>query len=270
MLTKIYVSIFIWCFLFISKKLINYYYNFYYIYKHLGNKEKLKYFNFMNNYLLKTMLKNNKIKDFCVFYILIPLIKFNYIFISLFATILYSLYEVEFDNFLLSKGISLNISNQSYDNINNIKNNLEYETEENDQEEDTNNYKNLINYQQNSYSEINNSEIKNNKITNLLNKELELLTETDNYRNHGNHINNDKLDDYLLVNDDKNELKINNINDIFNMNNMNNDSDDVVETIRIDEIDFGDVINNIIIKESIKENKEIRPVSNSIRIGKKK
>jgi hypothetical protein len=75
-------------------KLTNYYYNFYHIYNYLDYEQKLGYFKY--NYLVNLISKYVFIKKIIVYYFLIPIIKLNYLFISIFITLFYSLCYNEF------------------------------------------------------------------------------------------------------------------------------------------------------------------------------
>lgn len=79
-------------------KLINYYYNFFHIYNYLDYEQKMGYFK--SNYLVNIVSKHPIIKKIIVYYFLIPLIKMNYLFISIFITMLYSLCYFEFKKIL--------------------------------------------------------------------------------------------------------------------------------------------------------------------------
>jgi len=83
-------------FIFFGTKIVNYYYNFYHMYKFLDQKQKLGYFK--NNHIVNIISKNIIIKKIIVEYVLIPIIKINYVFILLFITLLYSLCYFEFNN----------------------------------------------------------------------------------------------------------------------------------------------------------------------------
>ena len=79
-------------------KLINYYYNFYHIYNYLDYEQKLGYFK--SNNLVNLISKYIFVKKIIVYYFLIPVIKLNYLFISIFITLLYSLCYSEFKKIL--------------------------------------------------------------------------------------------------------------------------------------------------------------------------
>ena len=79
-------------------KLTNYYYNFYHIYNYLDYEQKLGYFKY--NYLVNFISTSVFIKKIIVYYFLIPIIKLNYLFISIFITLLYSLCYSEFNKIL--------------------------------------------------------------------------------------------------------------------------------------------------------------------------
>ena len=79
-------------------KLVNYYYNFYHIYSYLDYEQKQGYFK--SNYLINLISEYTMIKKIIVHYILIPIIKLNYLFISIFITLLYSLCYFELKKIL--------------------------------------------------------------------------------------------------------------------------------------------------------------------------
>ena len=119
---------FLYCFglittMYLGTKLVNYYYNFYHIYKFLDHEQKLGYFK--NNYLVGIITQNNFIKKMIVYYLLIPLIKINYIFILLFVTLLYSLCHHEFNKFIQTH--HLLTKNQNQNKIDNDSDEFEYE-----------------------------------------------------------------------------------------------------------------------------------------------
>ena len=87
-------------------KLINYYYNFYHIYNYLDYEQKLGYFK--SNYLINLISKYNVVKKIIVHYFLIPIIKLNYLFISIFITLLYSLCYFELKKILREQYIKKN------------------------------------------------------------------------------------------------------------------------------------------------------------------
>ena len=80
--------------MYFGTKLINYYYNFYHIYRYLDYDQKLGYFK--SNILINIISKNIVVKRLIVYYMIIPLIKINYLFIQIFITLLYSLCYNEF------------------------------------------------------------------------------------------------------------------------------------------------------------------------------
>ena len=79
-------------------KMINLYINFYKICKNLNTDDKIKYFN--NKYIIRIILKFNIIKYIFIFYILIPTIKINYFILSFFISLIHSLCEIEYDDFM--------------------------------------------------------------------------------------------------------------------------------------------------------------------------
>jgi hypothetical protein len=103
-------------FIVFATKFVNYYHKFYHIYKYLNAEQKFGYFK--NNTIINFISKNKKLKNVIMYYILIPIIKLNYLIISLFITLLYFLCETEFDQFLVNKGIDLsNICSNKKDSV---------------------------------------------------------------------------------------------------------------------------------------------------------
>ena len=92
----------------LGTKFVNYYYNFYHIYTYLDYEQKLSYFK--NTYLINMVSKYSVVKKITVHYILIPIIKINYIIILVFITLLYSLCFNEFKKYIKKKNI-FNITN---------------------------------------------------------------------------------------------------------------------------------------------------------------
>ena len=92
------ISIIILGIIFFGTKLVNYYYNFYHIYNYLDYEQKLGYFKSTN--LINLISKYPIVKKIIVYYFLIPIIKLNYLFISTFITLLYSLCYFEFKKIL--------------------------------------------------------------------------------------------------------------------------------------------------------------------------
>ena len=86
-------------------KFINYYYNFYHMYRYLDSSQKLGYFK--NISLIYFINKYEKIKKTLIFYFLVPAIKFNYLLISLFVSLLYSLCEDDFKEYLDNRNINI-------------------------------------------------------------------------------------------------------------------------------------------------------------------
>ena len=86
-----FLSFIIFIFIYFATKYVNYYYKFYHIYKYLDIEQKHEYF---TNYTLVYLLSlNTSIKTFVIQYVLIPIIKLNYMGISVIIALLYSLYE---------------------------------------------------------------------------------------------------------------------------------------------------------------------------------
>jgi hypothetical protein len=124
MLMDIFIAISAGLFIHFGTKTVNFYYNFYHIFKYLDSYQKLNYFK--HNDIINLLLKFTNLKTICINYFLIPMIKINYVFISLFTSILYTLCEDDFKNFLSKRGISENlVESSSLSNIN-IKVNSEF------------------------------------------------------------------------------------------------------------------------------------------------
>ena len=191
---------------------INYYYNFFYMYKQLDNYEKFKYFN--NNILIKLINKNSKLKTFVTVYILTPLIKINYVLISTLIYLLYALCENEMDNILLKNGID-NTYKKNYNNNTNI--------------EDT---KPIINF-------IKTDDIKlinlNDKLVTLTNSPTTLKNDVDLFMSIVN-LNN-KISDTSTNKENINDMD--NINDIDNMENIIQEKNEILLP----------VLNNDIVKQ---------------------
>lgn len=93
-------------FIHFGTRVVNFYFNFYHIFKYLDSYQKLNYFK--SNNLVLTLIKFTKVKNIIINYILIPIIKINYVIISIFTSILYTLCEDDFKLFLNKKGIDTN------------------------------------------------------------------------------------------------------------------------------------------------------------------
>ncbi len=102
-------------FIYFGTKFVNYYYNFYHIYRYLDSYQKLNYFK--NISVINYLNKNIDIKKKIIYYFFIPLIKLNYLVISLFVSIVYSLCEEEFTDYLQKRNLVL-----TSDTINNSAN----------------------------------------------------------------------------------------------------------------------------------------------------
>ena len=312
MFGDISISIIICFFIHCGSKMVNYYYNFYHIYRYLDTYQKLNYFK--NIKLIKYLNKYTKIKNFFIYYILIPTIKLNYIIISLFTSMLYSLCEKDFENFIAKRGmmINLNKSRTNIDNHNpaiynknvleelntdkkiqdesteNLKINLDNDNSDNDNSNNDNsnndnsdNDNNLINLESKISKIIDFSQTSLTNQTNLINQ-----TNSSNYSDNLEFLNMKELDfkDELKLIDNKNKPKSKDKDDkvdkVYKVDkytklNLKNDEEDIsnyividkesnntktsikitntkpdnnleiIETIRIDEIDFGENINNI-------------------------
>ncbi len=87
-------------FIHFGTKLVNFYFNFYHIYKYLDSYQKLNYFK--KNDIILFLSKSKNFKNIIIYYLLIPIIKINYLIISLFTSVLYTLCEDDFNNFLFN------------------------------------------------------------------------------------------------------------------------------------------------------------------------
>ena len=121
---------FIIIFILLGTKFINFYYNFFHIYKYLDNDQKIMYFK--NNFLINYIIKNQKLKIILSMYILTPLIKINYLIISTLICLLYSLCEKKLNISLNNdnaKEINYNINSTYTSSINdkslNLKNDID-------------------------------------------------------------------------------------------------------------------------------------------------
>jgi hypothetical protein len=253
-------------------KMINLYRNFYKVCKNLDTDERIKFFN--NKYIVAIISKFGIVKNFFIFFILIPIIKFNYFILSIFISLIHSLCEMEYDDFMEKNGFSF--SDFSHDEIEKILNN-------NDDDVFTNNDNNLI---------INNMDInlirndEKNKI--LEEKELLIDKKIEFYMKNKNNLEKldinliDNLDVNLIDNYTKLESLIlnNDLNFDFNTNlNIEELKKDMnfinegIEVLKIDDIDFGDNLNTFFNNFNNKDNKI--KVNNSenivvIKAGKKK
>lgn len=336
-------------FIHFGTKIINFYFNFYHIFKYLDSYQKLNYFK--NNTVILILNKFSKIKNIIINFILIPVIKINYLIISIFTSILYSLCEDEFKIFLKEKGIPYNNMpcesnpNQSpqaenkefsfnkelkidknlnqeieiqsdkllinHDFIHKI--NSQYDKQINDIiqleknliDSDKNNSNNILSSPSSGDSFNYNPSPESKPTTKLgSNQNLDLTNEFElinnkkkqiNEKNVPNQQNEEILDNYIINESsikkkqelEKNILEFKNNNKNQSMKNFiieeqnvkKSDEKEQIETIQMDEIDFGTGVSNLI-EKYVKEGK-IKPVTiepvkqnetktNEIKIGKKK
>ncbi len=345
-------------FIYFGTKFVNYYYNFYHIYRYLDSYQKLNYFK--NISIINYLNKNIDVKKKIIYYFFIPLIKLNYLIISLFVSIVYSLCEDDFTEYLQKKNLVLTSSNTNSntthdDNIKETITNTNTNTITNtntntynqsellinhdflntlnrDNIKESNNYesgeKNNDNYMMlNKYSSSSENSIgsigsigsniiskdkKKNNFKNIDNfdspspevnnqYELDISNELDLLKPFGTKNNivlneqedNENIDNYIMLNEAKSntntESKFKSIGIIGKNNNIiktvngldKNNESNIIETIRIDEIDFGDNLSNILNSDHVdkpnekpnekpndKKTKEIKILP--IKIGKKK
>lgn len=220
-------------------KLINYYYNFFHIYNYLDYEQKMGYFK--SNYLVNVVSKHPIIKKIIVYYFLIPLIKINYLFISIFITMLYSLCYFEFkiildEQYKKSKKNKKNkkktydlilsetsATNDSFDlsNLNNCKSPIEPIT----------NSSNNTNILQDDKNEIKNVEQIGTDYDNGILNIMEFISSTNSQCENNNDVIN---------------------NNTNNSNNSNNDIDDDTNLLSINE--SGRTILNNLSKISLANN----------------
>jgi len=224
------------------------YKNYYKIYKNLDIDERIKFFS--NKYIISIISKFNIIKNIFIFFILIPTIKINYFILSILISLIHSLCEIEYDNFMEQNGFSF--SKFSYDEIEKILNNSD------DEKNDEN--CNIL--------QCNNDD-----------KEKQIDSKIEFYmKNLNNIINLDhNQEDYTTI---KNIISNNDFNTDLNIEELKKDINiinDGIEVLKIDDIDFGDSLNtffNNFNKEKI-TNTEKNINNNSeniviIKTGKKK
>ena len=253
-------------------KMINLYRNFYKVCKNLDTDERIKFFN--NKYIVAIISKFSIVKNFFIFFILIPIIKFNYFILSIFISLIHSLCEMEYDEFMEKNGFSF--SDFSHDEIEKILNN-------NDDNVFTNNDNNLI------INNMDNNIIKNDEKNKILEeKELLIDKKIEFYMKNKNNLEKldinliDNLDVNLIDNYTKLESLIlnNDLNFDFNTNlNIEELKKDMnfinegIEVLKIDDIDFGDNLNTFFNNFNNKENKiKVDNTENIvvIKAGKKK
>ena len=245
-------------------KMINLYINFYKVCKNLNTDDRIKFFN--NKFIITIISKFNIIKYIFIFYILIPTIKINYFILSFFISLIHSLCEIEYDDFMEKNGFSFYDFN--HDEIEKILNN-------NSDDEDMINNKDLIK----NINEINNIDEKN-KI--LENKEKLIDQKIEFYIKNKNNIENlsiNNLEDYeklqnLINNNDFNFNLNTDLNSTLNLEELKKDMNIInegIEVLKIDDIDFGENLNTFF-NNFNKENKKIDTTENIvvIKAGKKK
>jgi hypothetical protein len=249
MIDKININICIGILLFgFLLKMINLYVNFYKICKNLDSDNRIKFFN--NKYIITIISRFNIVKYFFIFYILIPTIKINYFMLSIFISLIHSLCEIEYDDFMEKNGFSF--SNFTHDEIDKILNNNEINDEINDDDK--------------------------NKI--LENKEKLIDQKIEFYMKNQNNIENlniDNLEDYDKIQNIINSNDFNfDLNNTFNIEELKKDINIInegIEVLKIDDIDFGDNLNTFFNNFNIKENKiKVDNTENIvvIKAGKKK
>jgi hypothetical protein len=241
-------------------RIINLYVNFYKVSKNLDTDNRIKYF--YNKYLIAIISKYNIIKHIIIFYVLIPTIKINYFILSFLISLINSLCEIEYDDFMEKNGFSF--SNFNNDEIEKILNNNSDE-EKNDDE--------II---KNINNEFNNNEI--NKI--LEDKEKVIDQKIEFFMKNKNNIENfniNNLEDYNKINNLINNNDFNfDIDNTLNIEELKKDMNIInegIEVLKIDDIDFGDNLNTFLNNFNNKENKiKVDNTKNIvvIKAGKKK
>jgi len=244
-------------------KIINLYRNFYKVCKNLDTDQRIKFF--YNKYIVSIISKFGIIKNFFIFFVLIPIIKINYFILSIFISLIHSLCEVEYDNFMEKNGFSF--SDFSHDEIEKILNNSDDEINNKD-----------FNITQKN-DDFNNDNIEKNKI--LENKEKLIDEKIQFYMINQENIhklNIKNLEDYtslenLISNNDFN-FDFNSNIDIEELKKDMNIINEGIEVLKIDEIDFGEKFNTLLNNfNNVKDNKSNNNNSDNIvviRTGKKK
>ena len=275
----------------LGTKFVNYYYNFFYIYKQLNNSEKIKYFS--NVTLVKLISKNSRFKSFITIYVLTPLIKITYLIISTLIYLLYAICEYELDNILLHNNFTSykqDLINYDLDNqepvINFVQNNNDG-SNLNDKlilpnnsptilKDDVDLFMSKINLDDSLKDNILKTDFSEENILKIFKKSdvftsniIEFnLTNIDNNVNYNldkNNANdtNDILDNLVKIensiNEDINNTNNDNLNDYIiedykiddcvneeNFKEMKKPEDEQIETIAIEEIDFGEYMTNLI------------------------
>jgi hypothetical protein len=247
-------------------KMINLYINFYKVCKNLNTDDRIKYFN--NKYIIAIISKFNIIKHIFIFYILIPTIKINYFILSFFISLIHSLCEIEYDDFMEKNGFSF--SDFNHDEIEKILNN-------NSDDEDMINNKDLIK----NINITNNIDEKNKILENkekLIDQKIEFYIKNQNNIENLN-INNledfEKLQNLIHSNDFDFSTDLNaTLNSTLNLEELKKDMNIInegIEVLKIDDIDFGENLNTFL-NNFNKENKKIDTTENIvvIKAGKKK
>jgi len=247
-------------------KMFNLYINFYKICKNLDADERIKFFN--NKYIIAIISKFNIIKNIFIFYILIPTIKINYFILSFFISLIHSLCEIEYDDFMEKNGFSF--SDFNHDEIEKILNNNS-DDEKNDDIIENNN----------DIIEKNDDIIKKNKI--LENKEKIIDQKIEFYMKNQNNIENlniNNLEDYEKLQNiiNSNDFDINTdftLNSTLNLEELKKDMNIInegIEVLKIDDIDFGENLNTFLNSFNNKDNKKVDTSENIvvIKAGKKK
>ena len=247
-------------------KIYNLYINFYKVCKNLDNDDRIKFFN--NKYIIAIISKFNIVKNIFIFYILIPTIKINYFILSFYISLIHSLCEIEYDDFMEKNGFSF--SDFNHDEIEKILNN-------NSDDEDIINNNNIN-------SEINNINIEiiniNEKNLILENKEKLIDQKIEFFMKNQNNIENlniNNLEDYEKLQNLINSNDFNfDMNNNLNMEELKKDMNIInegIEVLKIDDIDFGENLNIFFNNFNNKENKiKVDNTENIvvIKAGKKK
>lgn len=261
------ISIFILGIIIFGTKLINYYYNFYHIYNYLDNEQKIGYFK--SNYLVNIISKYPLVKKIIVYYFLIPLIKINYLFISIFITMLYSLCYFEFKKILNEQ------SKKNKKNIKNKKKTYNLILSETSSTNDLINLNNLNNTTEltNSINDINNEINTNN--TNISNDDEheydnknEIITNISNISNDAEHEYNNKNEiknvDLIGTDYDNGILNImefmSSTNSQYDIDIDNNNDNDEINTSLLSNIENDKFVSNYLLKTQIINN-EVRELN---------
>ena len=257
---------------------VKHYYIFFNIDKEFENNVKIKYL--CDSLLLKLINTKPKIKMFVIANILTPLVKLNYFFTSIFIYLLCALCKNELNCILENNKSTVSLNNKNNDANNN---NNKYDDLPTIPENDTDLFMTITNL--NDMSSTNNDPISTEQIINILNNidsdtsdKNNNIKYKDNFENcikynnsndsvstnvstnDANNVNDYKEDisEYLLDENinmekikivDNNKNEINEINDVDNKQLTQNqyiNKDEPIESISLDEIDFGDYMGNLI------------------------